>query len=79
MTTHRPIWNSKNGTPVLQVAIAIKDGRDGKAPVRWMIAQTALSEPWLKQHPRLDQHMRRVAPEATFTNTNLNKNIFASG
>ena len=77
-TKSEVVWNSKNGTPVLQVAIAIKDVRDGKAPVRWMIAQTALSEPWLKQHPRLDQHMRRVAPEATFTNTNLNKNTLNS-
>jgi hypothetical protein len=58
------VWNSKNETPILQVAVPIKDSRDGKNSVRWMVAQTALSEAWLRQHPRLANHMRQIAPQA---------------
>ena len=62
------VWNSKNGTPVLQVAVLLKDTRDAKIPARWIVAQTSLSEAWLKQNQRLANHMRQVAPEAALNN-----------
>ena len=62
------VWNSKNGTPVLQVAVLLKDTRDAKIPARWIVAQTSLSEAWLKQNQRLANHMRQIAPEAALNN-----------
>ncbi|MEY4631521.1 MAG: hypothetical protein RIQ81_1641 [Pseudomonadota bacterium] len=52
-------WHSKNGTPVLQVSIPF-------SPALAIVAQTPMSDTWLRQHPRLLAHMRREIPESTF-------------
>lgn len=64
------VWNAKNRVPVLQVTLPFtintRDLRDPRQGTRWMIAQTALSEAWLRQYPKLAAHVREFAPQAAF-------------
>jgi hypothetical protein len=58
VTAPKVTWHSKNGTPVIQVAIPF-------APSLAIVAQTPLSENWLRQHHRLLVHVKQIAPEST--------------